>query len=71
VRVRVLRRACQTLLSGLLVGMLGSLPESARAEGFGAAGFGPFPVRNFQALNLLVMGMPGERLVSIWVGPTM
>ncbi len=26
-----------------------------------ADGFGPFPVRNFQALNLLVLAMPGER----------
>lgn len=27
----------------------------------GAEGFGPFPVRNFQALDQLVLGMPGER----------
>ncbi|MGH7258965.1 MAG: DUF3187 family protein, partial [Nitrospiraceae bacterium] len=40
----------------LLVGILFCLPLSARADGFG-----PFPVRNFQALNLLVLAMPGER----------
>lgn len=45
-----------TALSGLLVGILSCLPSSAHADGFG-----PFPVRNFQALNLLVLAMPGER----------
>ena len=34
----------------------------------GADGAGPFPVRNFQALNLLVMAMPGERAEVIRKG---
>jgi hypothetical protein len=39
------------------------LPLSLRAEGFG-----PFPVRNFQALNQLVLGMPGERAAVLRKG---
>jgi hypothetical protein len=31
------------------------------AYSVGAEGFGPFPVRNFQALDQLVLAMPGER----------
>jgi hypothetical protein len=33
-----------------------SLPSTAKAEGFG-----PFPVRNFQAVQQLVLQMPGDR----------
>lgn len=39
------------------------LPPAADADGVG-----PFPVRNFQALNLLVMAMPGERAEVIKKG---
>ena len=34
----------------------------------GAEGFGPFPVRNFQALDQLVLGMPGERATVLRKG---
>ena len=34
----------------------------------GAEGFGPFPVRNFQALDQLVLGMPGERAAVLRKG---
>jgi hypothetical protein len=61
-------RVCRSLLSGLLVGILSALPLSVRADGFGAGGFGPFPVRNFQALNLLVLGMPGDRAAVLKQG---
>ena len=54
-------RLCRILLSGFLAGVLSAQPLSAHADGFGAGGFGPLPVRNFQALNLLVLGMPGDR----------
>jgi hypothetical protein len=33
-----------------------------------AEGFGPFPVRNFQALDQLVLGMPGERAAVLRKG---
>jgi hypothetical protein len=59
---------CRILLSGLLVGILSAVPLSARADGFGPGGFGPFPTRNFQALNLLVLGMPGDRASVIKPG---
>lgn len=39
-----------------LIGLPFGLPLLAGAEGFG-----PFPVRNFQALDQLVLAMPGER----------
>src|SRR5574340_1310149 len=31
-------------------------------------GFGPFPVRNFQALDQLVLGMPGDRAAVLRKG---
>ncbi len=34
----------------------------------GAEGFGPFPVRNFQALDQLVLAMPGERAAVLRKG---
>ena len=34
----------------------------------GAEGFGPFPVRNFQALDQLVLAMPGERAAVLKKG---
>ena len=40
-----------------------SLPLPAGAEGFG-----PFPVRNFQALDQLVLAMPGERAAVLRKG---
>jgi hypothetical protein len=52
------------ILSAGLFGALSlCLPWSASADGAG-----PFPVRNFQALNLLVMAMPGERAEVIKKG---
>jgi hypothetical protein len=41
---------------------------TARADGFDAGGVGPMPVRNFQALNLLVLGMPGDRAAVVKQG---
>jgi hypothetical protein len=46
----------QTIRSCLCLIFLCGTPLSLSAEGFG-----PFPVRNFQALDQLVLGMPGER----------
>ena len=43
--------------------ILWGIPLSLRAEGFG-----PFPVRNFQALDQLVLGMPGERATVLRQG---
>ena len=40
----------------LLVGLLAAWRVSALAEGFG-----PLPVRNFQPIQLLFLGMPGDR----------
>jgi len=34
----------------------------------GAEGFGPFPVRNFQALDQLVLAMPGDRAAALKKG---
>jgi hypothetical protein len=51
------------LSAGLVGVLLVCLPWPARADGVG-----PFPVRNFQALNLLVMAMPGERAEVIKKG---
>lgn len=34
----------------------------------GAEGFGPFPVRNFQALDQLVLAMPGDRAAVLKKG---
>ena len=39
------------------------MPSLVRAEGFG-----PFPVRNFQSLDQLVLGMPGERAAVLRKG---
>lgn len=38
------------------------------AYSVGAEGFGPFPVRNFQALDQLVLAMPGERAAVLKKG---
>ena len=48
-------------LSGFV--LLFGMPCLVRAEGFG-----PFPVRNFQALDQLVLGMPGERAAVLRKG---
>lgn len=61
-------RVCRTLLSGLLLGILSYPPLPAKADDFGAGGFGLFPSRNFQALNLLVLGMPGDRAAVLKAG---
>ena len=34
----------------------------------GAEGFGPFPVRNFQAFQQLVMSLPGDRATVVKPG---
>ncbi len=46
-----------------LFALLSVLPRAAGAEGFG-----PFPVRNFQALDQLVLAMPGERATVLRKG---
>ena len=46
-----------------LLALLSVLPPAAGAEGFG-----PFPVRNFQALDQLVLAMPGERATVLRKG---
>lgn len=46
-----------------LIGLPFGLPLLAGAEGFG-----PFPVRNFQALDQLVLAMPGERAAVLRKG---
>ncbi|MCS6318920.1 MAG: DUF3187 family protein [Nitrospira sp.] len=46
----------QAIYCFYIVTFLCGLPFSAGAEGFG-----PFPVRNFQALDQLVLAMPGDR----------
>jgi len=53
----------QVLLFLISVGLLYGIPVSLSAEGFG-----PFPVRNFQALDQLVLGMPGERATVLHKG---
>lgn len=53
------RRIVSFCIGALLCG----LPLSAGAEGFG-----PFPVRNFQALDQLVLAMPGERAAVLRKG---
>jgi hypothetical protein len=51
--------AAALLLSGSLT-LAGGWAESARAEGLGL-----FPVRNFQPIQLLFLGMPGDRAAVI------
>jgi Protein of unknown function (DUF3187) len=46
-----------------LAGGLGALPHSSYAEGFG-----PLPVRNFQPIQMLVLGMPGDRATVLRQG---
>lgn len=53
----------QILLSFLSLVVLCGTPSS-----LGAEGFGPFPVRNFQALDQLVLGMPGDRATVLRQG---
>lgn len=53
----------QTIRFFYLLAFLCGLPCSTGAEGFG-----PFPVRNFQALDQLVLGMPGERAAVLHKG---
>ncbi len=62
-RVRLLQCGSHALLAGIVGGFLFCLPWPASGEGAG-----PFPVRNFQALNLLVLAMPGERAEVIKKG---
>jgi hypothetical protein len=53
----------QILLSFFSLLVLCGIPLS-----LGAEGFGPFPVRNFQALDQLVLGMPGDRATVLRQG---
>ena len=53
----------RTMLFLCSLALLGGYASSLRAEGFG-----PFPVRNFQALDQLVLGMPGERAAVLRKG---
>jgi len=53
----------QVIYCFFVVMSLCGLPFSAGAEGFG-----PFPVRNFQALDQLVLAMPGERAAVLKKG---
>ena len=46
-----------------IIGLSCGLPLLAEAEGFG-----PFPVRNFQALDQLVLAMSGERAAVLRKG---
>lgn len=46
-----------------VAGGLGACPRSSYAEGFG-----PFPVRNFQPIQMLVLGMPGDRATVLRQG---
>jgi hypothetical protein len=47
----------------ILAGWLGAWPNSSHAEGFG-----PFPVRNFQPIQMLFLGMPGDRATVLKPG---
>ncbi len=49
------------LMRHILLSFFGILLLCGTPFSLGAEGFGPFPVRNFQALDQLVLGMPGER----------
>ncbi|MBA2485572.1 MAG: DUF3187 family protein [Nitrospira sp.] len=53
----------QTIFFFCGLALLWGAPCSLKAEGFG-----PFPVRNFQALDQLVLGMPGERAAVLHKG---
>ena len=53
----------QVILFAFILVILCDSPRVLRAEGFG-----PFPVRNFQALDQLVLGMPGERAAVLRKG---
>lgn len=56
----LMRQLIQCIFSfAILLGM----PLSLRAEGFG-----PFPVRNFQALDQLVLALPGDRATVLREG---
>ena len=53
----------QIILLSFSLAVLCGMPLSLQAEGFG-----PFPVRNFQALDQLVLGMPGDRATVLRKG---
>ena len=53
----------QIILFVFILVILCDSPHVLQAEGFG-----PFPVRNFQALDQLVLGMPGERAAVLRQG---
>src|SRR5688572_10110719 len=53
---------CRALVAGL-IGIACLHPSSASAEGFG-----PFPVRNFNPLQQLVLNMPGDRAAVLEPG---
>ncbi|TMQ27522.1 MAG: hypothetical protein E6K65_13895, partial [Nitrospirae bacterium] len=45
--------------------LLSLIPQPALV---GAEGFGPFPVRNFQAFQQLVLSLPGDRAAVVKPG---
>ncbi|MEW6544445.1 MAG: DUF3187 family protein [Nitrospirota bacterium] len=51
------------ILAGIVVGLLFVWAGDAAAEGYG-----PFPVRNFQPLQMLFLGMPGDRAAVLKKG---
>ena len=51
------------LLVGLVLSIVGVHPSPVHAEGFG-----PFPVRNFQPIQQLVLNMPGDRAAVLKQG---
>ncbi len=56
------RGACWAVVLGLVF-CNGVIPQSVFAEGFG-----PFPVRNFQPIHQLVLGLPGDRAAVLKPG---
>ncbi len=55
-RVSLAMRVLVWVFCETVAGALWAWPRSSYAEGFG-----PFPVRNFQPVQLLFLGMPGDR----------
>jgi hypothetical protein len=62
-RVSSVMRVAEWLFLMILVAGLETWPRSSYAEGFG-----PFPVRNFQPIQMLVLGMPGDRATVLRQG---
>ena len=52
----------RVVLAGLLVSL------SFQPAPVGAEGFGPFPVRNFQTFQQMVLSLPGDRATVVKPG---